>query len=222
MAKDPMGDRMKAYENQESFPETLDSSLPFYVRLDGRSFSKLTKKMVKPFDNKFTSIMDVIASSIFNEFNPTLVYVQSDEISIGWKTAPINEGQNSRYDFSGRRTKILTLLSGFASSIISKEFETAYPHFDARGYQPPSDIELANSFLWRMYDCKRNSINSIGQSLYFQKHLSGISQEKLIELLSGEYQNHSSRNKFGLLISKNNSISQEFAFNDVYKLLLTE
>lgn len=195
MTKDPFGDRMKSYENQESFPEILDSNLPFYVRLDGRRFSKVTEKLPKPFCTSFRRCMETTGLLLFRQFRPDISYVCSDEISLGWKTAPIPEGQTSRYEFSGRRTKLLTLMSGFASTVF-REYTlfndqhfcgidpfSLYPHFDARGYQPPNDIELANSFLWRMLEYRRNAVSAIAQTMFSQKELQGVKTETLKKMI---------------------------------------
>ena len=53
--RDNFGDRMKMYEgNAEVY---LMPGLPIVVRLDGKGFSKYTKKMTRPYDENFSLLM---------------------------------------------------------------------------------------------------------------------------------------------------------------------
>ena len=53
--KDEFGDRMKGYEAQSSYK--LPKRSYFVIRLDGKGFSKWTKKLDKPFDKGFAEDM---------------------------------------------------------------------------------------------------------------------------------------------------------------------
>jgi tRNA(His) 5'-end guanylyltransferase len=56
MSDDSFGDRMKGYEAHETSRRFLPG-LPVYARIDGRSFSKFTKGMRRPFDERMTHAM---------------------------------------------------------------------------------------------------------------------------------------------------------------------
>jgi len=89
---DPIGDRMKSYENTTQV--YLDQKLPMIVRLDGHHFSKFTKGFNKPFDLRFSQAMVETCCDLMNEFGPALVFTQSDEITMVY--APIlAEGESS-------------------------------------------------------------------------------------------------------------------------------
>ena len=45
--KDPLGDRMKAFERAAE-PAALPRGLPVYARIDGRGFSRFTRGMRMP------------------------------------------------------------------------------------------------------------------------------------------------------------------------------
>ena len=81
--KDPLGNRMKSYESVSNYMMT--HRLPVVVRIDGRAFSKLTKRMEfkKPFDKSMTLAMQRTCMALCEEVqNCRIGYVQSDEISL--------------------------------------------------------------------------------------------------------------------------------------------
>jgi hypothetical protein len=53
---DELGDRMKAYEAAET-GRVFDAMLPIYARMDGRSFSRFTRGMERPFDQRLALAM---------------------------------------------------------------------------------------------------------------------------------------------------------------------
>ena len=56
MSLDDMGDRLKEYERAETGRKFIPM-IPIYARIDGRSFSKFTKGMKRPFDEDMSWIM---------------------------------------------------------------------------------------------------------------------------------------------------------------------
>jgi len=104
---------------------------PFFTRLDGRRFQAVAETVdaEKPFDKKFARCLVSSAKAIFqSDFNPTLVYVASDEINVlFFYVTP----------FGRRVEKINSVLSGVASSAFSinlqKQFKkTLLTAFDSR------------------------------------------------------------------------------------------
>ena len=73
-----LGDRMKSYEKAYSY--SLLSNAMFVVRLDGRGFSKYTKKMKfnKPFDNDLIQIMQNVTADLMKQTQDSFGYTQSD------------------------------------------------------------------------------------------------------------------------------------------------
>jgi tRNA(His) guanylyltransferase len=120
-----LGDRMKRYE--ADFDLRVCPYESFIVRLDGRSFSKFTKKFTKPFDIVFVKAMCKTMVDLVEKFDIQTGYTHSDEITLIFNSKCSKElfdlfllGQVEKNDlkihlFDGRIQKILTLLSSFCS-----------------------------------------------------------------------------------------------------------
>lgn len=78
-----LGNRLKSrekfYENKIPHDEYL------IVRLDGKKFRKFTKGFEKPFDKILSKTMEETTRSLVEEYNPTIGYTQSDEITLIFK-----------------------------------------------------------------------------------------------------------------------------------------
>lgn len=124
-SNEKLGDRMKKYEADMDF--RILSCESFIIRLDGRSFSKFTKKFSKPFDIVFVKAMCKTMMDLVEEFDVQTGYTHSDEISLIFNSKCSKEeydlflsGLVEKRDirihlFDGRIQKILTLLSSFCS-----------------------------------------------------------------------------------------------------------
>lgn len=192
MSKDDLGDRMKSYEVTET-SETFDNSLPLICRVDGRSFSKFTKSLRKPFDLSFSETMVETAKFLLEKSGASLAYHQSDEISLLFPSIP--EDSLSSRMFNGKKQKLVSTIAAMASSKFcvllsnlggeySKKLENNVPTFDCRFFNVPSDIEAGNYFVWRQKDASRNAISMIAQSLYSHKELQGVSTASLREMIA--------------------------------------
>ena len=53
---DTLGNRIKSYELQTTSLKLM-TSLPIIARLDGRSFSKFTKNLKRPYDERLSKLM---------------------------------------------------------------------------------------------------------------------------------------------------------------------
>lgn len=174
--KDDLGDRMKAYERRWTGLK-LDGKYT-YARLDGRSFSKLTKGLDRPFDSGFSLLMQTVTQTLVEKTHAIIGYTQSDEISLAWETDKIF--------FGGKIQKLSSVLASMATSVFVNEGSkytninfNSYPHFDGRVFCLDDEHELANAFLWRYKDCHRNAIQSIGQSFFSQRDLNKVSMKDL-------------------------------------------
>ena len=179
-----LGDRMKQYEANTE--QKLLPRLPIIVRLDGRSFSKFTKGMNKPFDLKFREAMTETAKYLVKETHALFAYTQSDEISLILYTDNIKSGSTM---FDGRVQKLTSVLASLASTKFLMEMLDKFPnkinadgrlpHFDARAFVLPSKIEAANCILWRVNDAVKNSIQMLAQSEFSHKELLGKNTNEL-------------------------------------------
>ena len=100
---------MKEYELYSQLKLPKNSKI--VIRLDGRSFHSLSRilNLNKPYDERFISLMVNVASDLFKEFSPSLIYTFSDEINILLNEIP----------FLGRVEKLDSVLASFAASSFS-------------------------------------------------------------------------------------------------------
>lgn len=120
------------------------------IRLDGRSFSKLTEFFEKPFSDIFYTYMDKVCGALMDEFHPSLIYHQSDEISMLFP---------SDFDMFNRSVeKMVSVTASFTSSRFS--VLSGIPcSFDSRIWISVYDINVLDYFSWRRQDAVRNSVN---------------------------------------------------------------
>lgn len=125
------------------------------VRLDGKSFTKLTKEKLtldKPFDERFGQVMTDTARHLFNTgFKVIYGYTQSDEISL-----LIDKDDHT---FSRKIRKINSVLAGEASAFFSLQFREVCV-FDCRTIAIPNQEMLLDYFCWRQEDAHRNSLSA--------------------------------------------------------------
>jgi tRNA(His) 5'-end guanylyltransferase len=187
MHKDNLGDRMKLYERNSS--TKLITRMPVIGRLDGRSFSKLTKDMKRPYDERFQRCMWAAAKAICEELaGCRIAYVQSDEITVlltDWET------YNTACWFGYRVQKMTSVAASIATSAFMKEHFKEFGNirsvaFDARFWNLPKH-EVTNCFLWRQQDATRNSIQMMGQSVFTHKELHKKSCDDIQEMLHSKF-----------------------------------
>lgn len=166
MSTDNLGTRMKKYEAVAD--AVLMSRVPVAIRVDGKSFSNLTKQLGlnKPYDSTFRNLMDGVMLAMCKEIQGCVLgYAQSDEISLIIRN---DQSVDSQPYFGNRIQKIASVAAGMASAIFTRdllrrlmETRTAdYGVFDARVYTLPDLTEAGNYLVWRQFDCTRNSISS--------------------------------------------------------------
>lgn len=211
---DNMGDFLKQRESMIPADGRFLAGLPLIVRLDGSSFSKFTKSMKRPFDDKFSKLMEDTAMYIADYFHADLVFTQSDEITLLFS----NQGQimfdgiQQQLPYGGRYQKILSEFSGITSSFFRNKLyelfpdkDEQYPYFDCRAYQAFSDDEAMLSVLWRCIDAHKNSVSQMASAYYSHKTLTGVSTSARIRMLDSrevpeeQYANLADRYKYGIL-----------------------
>lgn len=168
--------RMKMYE--KCTPQLIPSLMPLVVRLDGRSFSKFTKGMDRPFDGNFHAAMVDLTKYLVDQTNAKVGYTQSDEISLLYA----NTDYKSDHIFGGRKQKIESVLAGLAASFFVLQAQKYWPeklegdrrmlpHLDARAIALPNVTEAYNCILWRERDATKNSIQMLGQANFSHEQL---------------------------------------------------
>jgi len=170
-------ERMEKYDL--SFQYYLPHRIPAIVRIDGRAFHTLTKKMTKPFSQKFATCMDIIAMDLLAEIqNSRFAYLLSDEISL--LLIDYNKFDSQQW-FGGNLQKMVSVSAAIASASLSLWLKKR-AEFDSRVFILP-EREVVNYFIWRQRDCARNSIQMVARSLYSHKELEGKSNNKMQEMI---------------------------------------
>jgi tRNA(His) guanylyltransferase len=159
------------------------------VRLDGRSFSKLTKEYFKkPFDERFHDIMVKVTSELVKEFDANYAYTESDEISLLF---------GKDWDFCDRELeKIVSLTASYACSIFTANFmwgEKFDPYssfipnirpiaFDSRVIPIVRQQTVADYFNWRQADATRCCLN--GYAYHLLREVEGKTKGKAVSELN--------------------------------------
>lgn len=183
--RDEHGDRMKFYEKQNT--HVFDRDQPIYVRIDGRSFSKFTKGMERPYDYHMSMAMINTMKGLVEKTNATIGYTQSDEISLMY----YNKTPESQFMFGGKSAKLHSVLASLATALFTKElyvneylhnYIDRLPHFDCRVCQIPYE-EAANMFTWRYKDATRNAIQSAAGAVFSHRELQNKNTREMLEML---------------------------------------
>lgn len=183
---------------------------PVIMMLDGRSFSKIIKKkFTRPFDADFIEMMNETARYLMQNMpNCKFAYVQSDEISLF-----LSDYENISSDsfFSYRLCKMQSIAASLASAKFN-QLLTMYHlkewarenekvelddvngiigkqkliEFDCRAWNVPTENDAYAWFLYRQYDCIRNSKQQTAQTYLSHKSLLGLDTDKQVEKLKKE------------------------------------
>lgn len=150
---DELDKKMRIYE--QSLDQELVPDMYMVARLDGRSFTKLTKEVCKfeaPFDEHFRDMMVNTTKALMNcGFRIVYAFTESDEISLLF---------DKDEDAFGRKVrKYNSTLAGEASAAFSLELGMVAT-FDCRMVPLPNEERVEDYFRWRQEDANRNALNS--------------------------------------------------------------
>lgn len=164
-----LADRMKQYEGAEA-KRRCAADEAVLVRLDGKSFSRFTRDLKRPFEPGLSQLMIDTMRFVAEKSGPIAAYTQSDEITLLWLPG--------RAYCDGRLQKLCSILAGYASAYFNRHLDAALPQkagqvpvFDARAWSVPTLEEAANVFVWRARDALRNSVSMAAQAHYSHKQL---------------------------------------------------
>ena len=177
---------MKAYE--AATDERLPPHRPIYARIDGRSFSRFTRGMRRPFDADMSSVMVETTKALVGHTHARIGYTQSDEISLVW----LADNAASQTFFDGRVQKLCSVLSGYATAAFTRallasdlrDYADRLPHFDCRVVSLPTTTEAANMFLWRALDARKNAVSMAARAHFSAKELHGKRQGDMRAMLA--------------------------------------
>ncbi len=180
-----LGDRMKVYESAETGRRFMDQ-LPICARIDGKGFSKFTRELKRPYDERLSQLMIATTAFLVDETSALAGYTQSDEISLLWFQAD----PKSQLYLDRRIQKLTSILASMATAKFNAGLAAALPEksgelalFDCRVWALPNKDEAANTFLWRERDASKNSVSMAARALYSHAELQEKSGSEMQELL---------------------------------------
>lgn len=196
---DLFGQRMKSFEkgevlsstNQDEF-RALNPNKPIIARLDGNRFGKFTEDLNYPYDDRFSTVMQRTTYHLLESYGDIVAgYVQSDEITLLFKTLKTEEGQS--FIFNARIQKLASILAANASVFFNSELLHYLPEkvkerpvFDCRVWNVPTTEEAINSLLWRIQDCEKNAVQMAARSMFSHKETMDKTPEQLKEKMLTE------------------------------------
>lgn len=151
----------------------LTTTLPFILRLDGRSFHSFSARFAKPYDETLSSYFVETSRAILADsgLSPKFAYTFSDEISLYFDTEI----------FNNRIEKLNSVVASFASSVFMLASGTKTPvAFDSRIIPISRDL-APEYFAWRQAEAWRNHINGYAQNLLIDEGMSASSAQKKLD-----------------------------------------
>ncbi|WP_425617456.1 tRNA(His) guanylyltransferase Thg1 family protein [Anatilimnocola sp. NA78] len=195
MKFDELDTKMRVFETAADY--CVLPGIYMVARLDGRSFTRLTKDICQfqaPFDERFRDLMLTTAESLMTcGFRVLYAYTESDEISL-----LLSPHENV---FGRKLRKYNSTLAGEASARFSLSLGRMAT-FDCRISQLPTKALVVDYFRWRSEDAARNSLNAY---CYWTLRRDGLSEREATAQTAG----HSLAAKNELLFERG------INFNDV-------
>ena len=182
---DVLGDRMKLYEGREAQRRAL-SRLPIVVRIDGKGFSRWTKGLVYPFDERLEKCRLYTMRALIKETGALIGYGQSDEMSF----VLYSGDPKSQIYCDGRYQKIVSHTASMAANAWRDAVALYIPekvgltaNFDSRAWEVPSLEEATNALMWREWDATKNSVSMAARSVYSHKEVNGKNGSEMQDML---------------------------------------
>lgn len=166
-----LAERQKSYE--KTFDQVLMTRLPIIIRLDGKGFSKLTKKLDKPYSLDFANIMaNALLYTITDIQGAIFGFTASDEVNFVLRNDQTFETEPWLNNRVQKMISIITstfTLAFYKHSLIAElEFPTD-PIFDGRAFLVPSVSEAVNNLIWRQNDCYKYALMEAGHYEFSRK-----------------------------------------------------
>ena len=176
MKFDDLDQKMRVYEQSIDQHILPDSYL--VARLDGRSFSRLTKEICNfeaPFDERFRDMMVNTVKALMDcGFRVVYGFTESDEVSLLFHVDEDTFGRKVR--------KYNSILAGVASATFSLQLGQVAA-MDCRLVPLPTIERVKDYFLWRQEDAHRNALNA---HCYWMLRKEGMGVKEATELLEGK------------------------------------
>lgn len=180
-----LGDRQKFFE-KNLIPNVFPKEFPVVARIDGRTFSRVTRGLKRPFDERLSNLMVEVTKFLVTSSGASLGYTQSDEISLVFMT-----GRDSEMWFGGKSQKLVSILASGATvkfnHLLSKygleDLAEKLPTFDARVWFVPNVDEANNYLRWRQLDATKNSVTMAAREYFSDKEIFKVPTQEKKEML---------------------------------------
>lgn len=176
MKFDELDQKMRVFETAHDY--CVLPNVYIVARIDGRSFTRLTKEIHKfeaPFDERMRDMMIETTKHLMNcGFDCLYGYTQSDEISLLFHPN-INA-------FDRKMRKFNSILAGEASAKFSLLLGD-HACFDCRISELPTVNLVVDYFRWRNEDAHRNALNGW---CYWTLRKAGMSVKQATKMLEGK------------------------------------
>ena len=173
---DELDKKMRIYE--QSIDQCILPDMYLVARLDGRSFSRLTKEVCNfeaPFDVRFRDMMVNTVKQLMDcGFRVVYGFTESDEISLLFHREEATFGRKVR--------KFNSILAGQASAAFSLQLGQVIA-MDCRLVPLPSIEKVKDYFLWRQEDAHRNALNA---HCYWMLRKEGMGAQEATTQLDGK------------------------------------
>lgn len=173
---DELDKKMRIYE--QSIDQCILPDMYLVARLDGRSFSRLTKELCNfevPFDVRFRDMMVNTVKQLMDcGFRVVYGFTESDEISLLF-----HKDENT---FGRKVRKFNSILAGQASAAFSLQLGQVIA-MDCRLVPLPSVEKVKDYFLWRQEDAHRNALNA---HCYWMLRKEGVNAQEATAQLDGK------------------------------------
>lgn len=203
------GDSFKEKERQLSLK--IDRNKPYFaVRIDGRGFSKFTKRMKfkqDSFLNKELSEMMMETTKLLMEnWQASIGYTQSDEITLIFRT--------ERKQFDGKVQKLVSLIAAQTSVLFNKILSNKLSeNKETNEVRLDDEKDVVDVLNWRLQDGVRNSILNLGYFNFNQKELHKLNcksvQQKLLTEKNIDWNKLSNYEKYGCFFIRKQVVINE-------------
>jgi tRNA(His) guanylyltransferase len=175
MTFDELDEKMRVFETAADY--CVLPGIFMVARLDGRSFTRLTKDVCQfeaPFDERFRDMMLVTTESLMAcGFQVIYGYTESDEISLLFAQDETQFGRKLR-----KYNSTLAAEASARFSLLIGQVAT----FDCRISQLPNIELVVDYFRWRNEDAARNALNAY---CYWTLRKQGQSEQQATSRLEG-------------------------------------
>jgi tRNA(His) guanylyltransferase len=178
---DPVGDMMK--ELEQVTETTIAANSWYVIRCDGRSFSRYTAKLPKPFDRRLADDMVATTKELAAGISGCVLgYTQSDEISLICNDLA---SDTTEHWFGGKVQKIVSSAAAFATVVFAElrnDLHTGRAMFDARAF-PIDGGDILTYLAWRQADARRNAVSAMARTYLGHKAVTGVATKDRVAML---------------------------------------